>query len=304
MSDRNPMMKAVRSSFRRPAFLVAVVVLAISAVGLNAAVGFMRLHFKKLPVPLRQSLATLPRDLGNWKQISQDKPLDADIEHELGTDQYVFREYANERVVGPGAIQQMRDLRAAILRERNPDEAKRMEKDWIRLYSQMRMDHPESVVNLAVTYYTGMVDTVAHVPDRCVVADGYEPKPSDSDYADWKISPEGETMRVRFINYEDQTGARRMPRSIAYFFSVNGDYEASHLDVRRKLQNLMQRHGYYAKVEVMTLLEDRTKSEAVMSDFLSQAVPAVEGVLPDWQAVVRGEKETSKPVDPQALTQR
>ncbi|MBA3274127.1 MAG: exosortase-associated EpsI family protein, partial [Chthoniobacterales bacterium] len=251
-----------------------------------------------------ESLATLPRDLGDWKQISQDKPLDADIEHELGTDQYVFREYADERKVGAATIQQMRDLRAAILRERIEEEAVRMEKDWTRLYSQMRMDHPESVVNLAVTYYTGMVDTVAHVPDRCVVADGYEPKPSDSDYADWKISPAGGTMRVRFINYEDQTGARRMPRSIAYFFQVNGDYEASPLDVRRKLQNLLQRHGYYAKVEVMTLLDDRNKSETVMSDFLSQVVPAVEGLLPDWQAVVRGANAPSKPVDAEALTQR
>ena len=34
---------------------------------------------------------------------------------------------------------------------------------------------PDALVNFAVTYYTGLVDTVAHIPDRCYVADGFEP---------------------------------------------------------------------------------------------------------------------------------
>lgn len=296
--------RSLKQALKRPAYLVAVIVLGISALGLNASVGFLQLHFKKLPVPLRQPLATLPRDLGDWKQISQDKPLDADIEHELGTNEYVFREYADERVFGARKIQQLRDLRTAILREKDPKEAERMERNWIQLYSQMRMEHPASVVNLAVTYYTGMVDTVAHVPDRCVVADGYEPKPADSDYAEWGLGASGRTMRVRFINYEDQTAARRLPRSIAYFFSVNGDYEASHLEVRRKLQNLLQRHGYYAKVEMMTLLNDREKSADVLSDFLAQALPEVEKLLPDWQAVVQSESATTQPAQHDAVAQR
>lgn len=281
----------VRDAFRRPAFIVAVVLLAISAVGLNSAVGFLQLHFKKLPVPLRKPLATVPGDLGPWKQVSQDKPLDAEIQDVLGTDQYIFREYADERIVGAKAIQQLRDLQSAMLREGDPAKLKTTESEYQRVYAEMRMSHPDGVVNLALTYYTGMVDTVAHVPDRCVVADGYEPKPSDSDYTDFKISPEGRTMQVRFVNYEDQTGARRLPRSIAYFFQVNGDYEASHVLVRTKLQDLRKRYGYYAKVEVMTLLDNRTRSAEVLADFLSHAVPPIESVLPDWDAFNRAAEQ-------------
>ena len=34
---------------------------------------------------------------------------------------------------------------------------------------------PQAVINVGLTYYTGMVDTVSHIPDRCYIADGFEP---------------------------------------------------------------------------------------------------------------------------------
>ncbi len=33
----------------------------------------------------------------------------------------------------------------------------------------------QAVINIGVTYYTGMVDTVARIPERCYIADGFEP---------------------------------------------------------------------------------------------------------------------------------
>ena len=39
---------------------------------------------------------------------------------------------------------------------------------------RIRPKNPKAVVNLGLTYYTGLVDTVAHIPDRCYIADGYE----------------------------------------------------------------------------------------------------------------------------------
>ena len=41
---------------------------------------------------------------------------------------------------------------------------------------------------MSVTYYTGMVDTVAHVPERCVTADGYEPRPGENVTIKWPIA--------------------------------------------------------------------------------------------------------------------
>jgi hypothetical protein len=295
---------ALKRAMARPAFVVAVVVLGIAAVGLNAAVGYLQLHFKKQPVPLSvygKPLATLPAVLGHWRQISFDQALDKEVQDVLGTDQYIFREYADERLVGKDRIENLRDLRSRAMSTSDPAESKRLEDEWARSYSRMRSEHPDAVVNVAMTYYTGMVDTVAHVPDRCVVADGYEPTPADTDYADWTIGPDGRKLRVKFVNYEDQTGARRMPRSIAYFFQVNGEYEASHLDVRRKLQNLFQRYGYYAKVEIMTSMSDRHASAKVMTDFLSAAMPEIEQVLPDWQRVMATEQVASAQAAPRPV---
>ena len=290
--------QVLKRLLRQPAFVAAVVVLAVAAAGLNAAVQFLKLNFQKKPVPLAvygRPLATLPAELGPWRQVSQDAALDAEVQDVLGTDQYVMREYADERVVGKKTIDKLRDLRAKMLTETDPAALARLEDELNTVYGTMRRDHLDGVVNVALTYYTGMVDTVAHVPDRCVVADGYQPKPSDNDYPTWNIGAPGatndnsasRTMQVRFMNFEDQTQMRRLPRSVAYFFQVNGQYMASHLDVRRELQDLTQRYGYYAKVELMTLLDDRDRSAAVMSDFLAHAVPEIERILPDWERVQR-----------------
>ena len=65
-------------------------------------------------------------------------------------------------------------------------------------------------------YYTGMVDTVAHIPDRCYIADGYVPSSYSTE--NWKTGKPGGT-EVRFINFEDQTGEGKVPRCVAYFFS-------------------------------------------------------------------------------------
>ena len=35
--------------------------------------------------------------MGPWVQVSIDQPLDPDIEHTLGTDQYIFRDYVDSR---------------------------------------------------------------------------------------------------------------------------------------------------------------------------------------------------------------
>ena len=269
----SPVKSAIRRLLTQPAFVAAVLVLGVAAVGLNAAVGYMRLHFKKQPVALRKELATLPSSLGPWKQVSQDEALEHEIQDVLGTEKYIFRDYDDEREVGPAAIESFKDKSKT---ERNT------------LLAQLRAAHPKAVVNLAVTYYTGLVDTVAHVPDRCYVADGYEPKPGEDKFVKWEID-NGNPVEVRLITFEDGSGRSGATRSVAYFFHVNGNFQSSPNAVRLALQNLFERHGYYAKVEVMTLIRDQSVSARVMQDFLSTAMPEVRKSLPDWEAVKRGE---------------
>lgn len=284
------MKSAIKRLTRQPGFVAAVVILAVAAAGLNASVGYLKLHFKKHPVPMARALASIPADLGVWQQVSLDEALDAEIEHALGTNEYIFRDYMDQRVVGTETIAQIRRMNERVLDARTPEEIKRLKDERANLIGRTRVSHPTGVVNLAVTYYTGLVDTVAHVPDRCYVADGYEPKTWEE--VNWNID-DGKPVEVRYINFEDGTGRSSATRSVAYFFHVNGGFQSSPNAVRLALQNLFERHGYYAKVEVMTMINDKEKSAKVMEDFLSSAMPEVRKSLPDWEAVKRGEVSAS-----------
>ena len=271
---------AVARVLRQPPFLVVVIIMVAAALGLNAAVGYLQLHFKKEPVPLARELSTIPDHLGSWVQVSQDKTLDKELQDVLGTDRYIFRDYIDESVLGTGASDKYKDQ----------SDDKRKE-----LLAQDRAQHPKAVISLSVTYYTGMVDTVAHVPDRCVTADGYEPKSYETPA--WPIARDlptaakkhGEDISVRYINFEDQNSPSNnsvpITRSICYFFQANGDYVSSPLDVRQKLANLMERKGYYTKIECMTTVDNPQQAAKVMQDFLIGALPEIHKCMPDWEKV-------------------
>jgi hypothetical protein len=284
----NPWARAFRRLLSQPSFVVAAAVLAVSALTLNGAVGFMRLHFKKMAVPLSvKSLKEgLPSQLGDhWVQISRDQPLDPQMEEVLATPEYVFRDYADTRVFSREEIEQLRQASGS---------------QYAAMMSEYESRHPQAFIRAAVTYYTGMVDTVAHVPDRCYVADGYEA----TEYTEIERTlgkyPDGtpRNVKFRFISFEDQTGSQRVSRNVAYVFHVDGVYECRSLGVRAMLQDLRERYGYYAKVELMTQApryraQDsgaRDDSIAAMTDFLTGALPAIEKCLPDWKALHAGKK--------------
>jgi hypothetical protein len=89
---------------------------------------------------------------------------------------------------------------------------------------------------------------------------------------------------VRRLTFENVTGNHLHKSHVAYFFHVNGRYEHDSLGVRTQLQDLWNKHGYYAKVEMRM---DTPQSEdpaawAAMRDFLSGGLKPIEAALPDW----------------------
>ena len=164
------------------------------------------------------------------------------------------------------------------------------------LLAQLMQQFPKAVLSVTVEYYTGMVDTVAHIPDRCYVAGGYEPTRHDT--VRWSAfesrpnrSPQSQGDAC-FITFEDQTSAdarpgmrRNISCNVSYFFHVNGEYASDPLGVRLRLQNLRERYGYYSKIELMSQLKDGDAAAGIMNDFLGYALPEVEKCLPDWKAV-------------------
>jgi hypothetical protein len=282
---------AFKQSLKRPTFAIVLVVLLVGAIGIEGASRTLQLHFRKEAMPLRakEGLAALPMQLGSWICVPEPHTVNADLEHELGTDKYVFRTYVDLSAMSGGAPVTTRDAVLGL------DKLTPQERD--SQLNQIRNRNNNAVISFAVTYYTGKVDTVPHVPDRCYVADGFQP--TLYDIRKWTLGNYApgvpRQVKSRFIDFEDQTARGGQNRCVAYFFHVNGEYQEDPKQVRLRLQNLFERYGYFAKIEVMTLLpmrpgtaekdpqkeKDREKASDAMQKFLTAALPEVEKLLPD-----------------------
>lgn len=259
------------------AYLIVCVTLAGSALGFRAAIDSLNVHLRKLPVPLRESLDSVPVILGEWERVGEDVRYGADIETELGTKQYLLRTY--ER---PGAGG----------RER---------------------------VQLHVAYYTGLIDTVPHVPERCWGAAGMimTEQPHEVrlsiDGSAWGTSdavnaatsqpyrtavvkdpvtrreqtvnlPQGEWIAsVTEFQEEGDTRHRVMG---GYLFIANGRATSSPYEVRNLAFDLTDRHAYYCKVQCTVVLPtDSATDEAfadMAGDLIGRAMPEIMRCLPDW----------------------
>lgn len=281
MNDATTPQSPVVARRRWAAFGVVAALLGVSAAALNATVARMEVQFQKVAVPLRQPVAAIPKDLGDWVQLTLDRPIEHEIEETLGTKEYVFRFYADRAVVPAARLAEFEGLDADAREQ--------------RCYALQRQ-YPGGVVKLALTYYTGSVDTVPHIPERCMVAGGFDPvNPQTLAWPVFPDRPEGERdLGVRFIQFEQAAdvgpSSAAVPMDVAYFFHVNGGYESDPITgVRLRLTDLTVRHAYFAKVELMTQGRDRDLAGRTMTRFLVAAMPAVEACLPDWQKYEPGD---------------
>jgi hypothetical protein len=275
----SPVKTDIRHQLTRPAALVVLGVLVLAAVGLNATAQYMKLTFRKEPVALRAPVSSLPSKLGAWVQVTVDKPLPPDIEHTLGTRDYVMRTYVNTALLPPAEAERLIAMETA---------------DREREAYMIRQRNPRAVLTVSLTYYTGMVDTVAHIPERCFVGGGF-----DTTGGVFRVLPvtnlEGKEkeLTLRMLQFEDRTSAMSSrPLAVGYVFQVNGAYEADAVGgVRKRLQKLTEKHAYYAKIELMLEMRDAGETRVmdaaadVYTDFLDAALPEIERILPDWQKV-------------------
>lgn len=182
-----------------------------------------------------------------------------------------------------------------------------------------------------VVYYTGMIDAVPHVPERCAVASGLEtltlPFAYDLglDQADWREDPQF-TNRATGEPYPMYTFANqftgeqvtvRMPIGVfklrttefqdpgnpdlrvfaGYFFIANGRITPSALRVRKLAFDRTNEYAYYAKVEVTMFVDrdfDEMKFIEIATEFLNHFLPELMFCLPDWAEVesTSGSRET------------
>jgi hypothetical protein len=185
-------------------------------------------------------------------------------------------------------------------------------------------DAAKGVIVLHLAYYTGMIDTVPHIPERCWGAGGLvqlgEPVQLALDMPLMRAVPDvgprnsttGEPYPVAEVTdpvtrvtdrvalplgdvamtlttFQDRRSSRTEQLG-GYFFIANGRLTATTFGVRGLAFNMNDRYAYYCKVQLSARypVGDSPSSvafKAQSEDFLTQLLPQLMRRLPDWPAV-------------------
>jgi len=264
-----------------PAFLAALFVLLFAGTGLGALIRYADIHLQKLPIEPANGLRfhTLPTEAPGWRRVGQDQVMTEEILQTLGTENYVSRVY----------------------RQREP-----------------APDSDPIEFELHCAYYTGTIDTVPHVPERCFVGGGMSidagsrivdvPLDLDRFPIDAFIDQElhggvirsGRTTRGVYVHmprdieglkmnvtrFRDRGGRRFYA---GYFFLANGGHVATANGVRSLAFKLNDTYAYYAKVQFMSYHASSAEELAqVAADFLNEMFPDIVERTPNWVDVVEG----------------
>lgn len=268
--------------------------LLAATLGQHAAISSMEIALSKKPLPLRHGIAlSFPEQAGDWVLLHQDPRLSKDVEGELGTKQYFNRWYLNTAEVD----------RDTVTLETKPTKLGDMLSGWNGI------DGPGQIAKVHVTYYTGMLDAVPHVPDKCWVVAGsqvryrdvhmlklaredYRPDPDHDGLLLAESTGFKETVRLPGDKIETVVFSASNPKgnvnTALYFFLANGNAVASNHNVRFSF-NLKDRYSYYCKVEVMFPgVNDPDQVAKYAEGLITDLLPEIMAALPDWTEVRAG----------------
>jgi exosortase len=220
-------------------------------------------------------------------------------------------------------------LGKAIIEELGTD--KYLNRRYIRT-----VDGVSAVLSLHCVYYTGMIDAVPHVPDRCWVAGGglrplklptNEPLPLDATRLKmseptasiaqpgvefpramtfhpvlntpiWVHLPSGESEFRTSVFTSDQYPDVRIYGG--YVFVANGAFTPSPDGVRRLAFDRTSKYAYYAKIQVQWFGDEKSTQDQFLghvSDLMTELLPEFMRCLPDWPTVEStGTTTTAAPV--------
>jgi hypothetical protein len=267
---------------------VAVAVLAASGAVLGISINALGLYLQKSPIYPRTGLEMrdVPSETQNWIKVGPDRFEDPDTEKTLGTTNYVTRTYE----------------------EKNPADG----------------DLPRRI-DIHVAYYTGSIDTVPHIPERCFVGGGMQIGSGtrvvdlpldDSQWVPLRDPPEAMAGRAYTTtlargSFSNRPGQRvllpldpegmelrvtefsipgRPSLYAGYFFIVNGEHRSSAEGVRLLAFDLKTDYAYYLKVQFNSQsVESAEELARVASDLLDDLLGELMLCVPDWAEVARGD---------------
>jgi len=152
-------------------------------------------------------------------------------------------------------------------------------------------------VRVDITYYTGLLDAVPHVPDNCLGAAGATIDRGDSGPVDVTVpsaAPPWDAFAVYRTTYVMRDRATKTAQY--FFFSINGKPTTHWQTVRGQLTLPWVKYCYFAKVQLAVfrlergrLLPERDLAECdgVCRDFLKFALPEILRFLPSAKDVER-----------------
>jgi hypothetical protein len=180
-------------------------------------------------------------------------------------------------------------------------------------------DPKKGIVHVHVAYYTGTIDAVPHIPERCWAVGGLELTRNSEgvevaiDRSEWRKQGGRDDARYMVASVKDAVTAEideiTMPRGdIAmttiefqdpkrpevrqvggYFFLANGATARTSYDVRSLAFNLTDRYAYYCKIQLTKSGTVKGADESLLEPFkadatelLSELIPPLMRCLPDW----------------------
>jgi hypothetical protein len=270
-----------------PAVVVPFAVLVLAAASLAWYIQANGLRITKLPIYAKDNLQlrSIPSELPptgepRWVQVGPDRQMGAEEIAALGSANAISRLYQRADTIGT--------------------------------------DQPMAF-ELHAVYYTGMIDAVPHVPERCVVAGGGEMTsgptavrvPLDLSADAGIVRQELEDGTVRYSDRSEVSFQRiPLPRGVedlamtissfeqlgsdqniwaGYFFVANGGVVASASGVRGLAYKLDSDYAYYAKVQFSSITVDSAEELAALAaDALRDLFPEIMRCVPNWDEVEAG----------------
>jgi hypothetical protein len=175
----------------------------------------------------------------------------------------------------------------------------------------MRRKDGSAALDFHVAYYTGQIDTVPHVPDRCFVGGGLQlgrvigDVPIKLDQTNWRevqdvperykgkawryrlssgnfviLPKEPDAITFRVMEFLDREGK---PFYAGYFFIANGGHVSRAEGVRLLAFDLKTRYAFYCKVQ-FTSVPGLTQEQFIeqATHLLSETIGEISLCLPDW----------------------
>jgi len=277
------------------AFGVAFTILFGSALTMGWAINAFDLYLSKEPIYAEngRTLRAVAAETEHWEREGVDHIDPIEIQESLGTDNYLTRTY----------------------RLKAPETG---EPTYLRLHA---------------AYYTGMIDTVPHVPERCLAGAGWVqtedwgvvdvPLEGENwtELTDLPEGMEGPVYQARLSNrYSDLPGTRvPLPAGITpegglrmqvsefagpggrkwfagYFFIANGGTVPRAEQVRLLSFKLTDDYAYYLKVQFDSdQVSSAQELAALAGHLLDDLLGEIMLCVPDWARVTRGEYPPSNP---------